>query len=189
MSDWSDGLSFLGDSGGSGMDVSQLYGMDPTQLAAMGIDPTAVYGPSGMPGGGGASFPSFSMGSGQTSNSGGGTNWGSMLAGAGMLAAPILGYASGQQAAGNIQQAADTQAQHNQDLARQQNLLNNPNVQSPYGNQSWTVGPDGRPTVTQTLAPGQQSLLDARTNLGIGQLGAANEMLPNITNMMKQPFG
>lgn len=55
--------------------------------------------------------------------------------------------------------AAVAQGAANKEAAIAGNLLNNPNVNSIYGTQTWTGGEDGtRPTMTQTLSPEQQQL-------------------------------
>lgn len=59
--------------------------------------------------------------------------------------------------------AATAQGQANTEAARQAALLNNPNVNAPTGTQTWVMGADGRPTVTQTLSPEQQSLYNQQT--------------------------
>lgn len=55
--------------------------------------------------------------------------------------------------------AAVAQGAANKETAIASSLLNNPNVNSVYGKQTWEGGTDGsRPTLTQTLSPEQQSL-------------------------------
>lgn len=55
--------------------------------------------------------------------------------------------------------AAVAQGAANKETAIASSLLNNPNVQNPYGTQTWSGGEDGsRPTLTQTLSPEQQAL-------------------------------
>ena len=57
--------------------------------------------------------------------------------------------------------AAAAQGTANKDAAIAQARLNNPNVVNPYGTQTWTEnGPEGRPTLTQSLSPQQQGLYD-----------------------------
>lgn len=65
--------------------------------------------------------------------------------------------------------AATAQGQANIDAARAQGRINNPNVHNPYGDQTVTWNGD-TPTLTQTLSPSQQALLDQR-NHNQGQLG------------------
>lgn len=55
--------------------------------------------------------------------------------------------------------AAVAQGAANKETAIASSLLNNPNVNSIYGKQTWEGGTDGsRPTLTQTLSPEQQAL-------------------------------
>ena len=57
--------------------------------------------------------------------------------------------------------AAVAQGAANKESAIASNLLNNPNVNNPYGTQTFVGGEDGtRPTMTQTFSPEQQGLYD-----------------------------
>ena len=58
--------------------------------------------------------------------------------------------------------AAAEQGAANKEAAIAAARLNNPNVNNPYGTQTWTEGAtaEDRPTMTQTLSPEQQSLYD-----------------------------
>lgn len=69
--------------------------------------------------------------------------------------------------------AAQAQGTANKDAAIASSNLNNPNVVNPYGTQTYTDGanPGDRPTLTQTLSPAQQQLLDQQNQLK-SQLGA-----------------
>ncbi len=67
--------------------------------------------------------------------------------------------------------AAVAQGAANKETAIASSLLNNPNVTNPYGTQTWSGGEDGsRPTLTQTLSPAQQQLLN-QLNTSKGLLG------------------
>lgn len=68
--------------------------------------------------------------------------------------------------------AATAQGAANVDAAVASSNLNNPNVNNPYGSQTWTPGatPSDRPTLNQTLNPKQQALLD-KSNTTQGLLG------------------
>lgn len=68
--------------------------------------------------------------------------------------------------------AAAAQGQANLDAARVQGRINNPNVVNPYGRQTVTWEGDN-PTLTQTLSPEEQHLLEQRwrTRDLLGQLG------------------
>ena len=74
--------------------------------------------------------------------------------------------------------AATAQGAANKDAAIASSLLNNPNVNSVYGTQTWSGGADGsRPTMTQTLSPEQQALYNQNLETkgllaGIGTQGA-----------------
>ena len=66
--------------------------------------------------------------------------------------------------------AAVAQGAANKEAAIAGAQQNNPNVVGPYGTQTWTDPATGRPTVTQTLSPEQQALLDQQ-NLNKGLMG------------------
>lgn len=58
---------------------------------------------------------------------------------------------------------AGAQGGINQSAANQQTTANRPNQYNQYGSLTWTQGPNGQWTQTQTLAPGQQQLFDQTT--------------------------
>lgn len=72
--------------------------------------------------------------------------------------------------------AAQAQGAANKDAAIATSNLSNPNVVGPYGTTTYAEGanPGDRPTMTQTLSPDQQKLLDQSdsTKLQLGQLGS-----------------
>jgi len=81
-------------------------------------------------------------------------------------------------------EAARQQGLANQAAGRQTAVLSNPNIVSPYGNQTVTYDMAGgfegtpQPTITQTLTPDAQATLDAqqrvqRSLAGLGEQGAA----------------
>jgi hypothetical protein len=77
--------------------------------------------------------------------------------------------------------AATAQGAANKDAAIAASNLNNPNVVGPYGSQTYTEGanPGDRPTVTQTLSPAQQAILDKSNEVkgllgGLGVQGATS---------------
>lgn len=62
--------------------------------------------------------------------------------------------------------AAKAQGAENKDAAIASSKLNNPNVYGPTGSQVWTEsGPDGRPTLTQSLSPERQATASALERL------------------------
>ncbi len=70
--------------------------------------------------------------------------------------------------------AAVAQGAANKETAIASNLLNNPNVDNPYGTQTWTGGEDGsRPTLHQTFSPSEQAKYEqtSRTQGLLGGLG------------------
>lgn len=89
--------------------------------------------------------------------------------------------------------AAVAQGQANLQAGQQSASLSNPNVTSPYGNQTVTytpTGPDGamQSNVNQTLTPEAQQTLDAqqRVQYGLAQLG--QQGLGTAQQILGQPF-
>ena len=90
--------------------------------------------------------------------------------------------------------AATAQGVANQNAAQQTAVLNNPNIISPYGNQTVTYdtagGIDGtpQPTVTQTLTPEAQATLTAQqgTQRRLADLGT--QAADTASNVMGTPF-
>ena len=83
--------------------------------------------------------------------------------------------------------AAVAQGQANIDAARATAKLSNPNVYSPYGAQTVTYEGDV-PTVTQTLTPESQKILEAQnaTKLGLANLGSQG--IETAQKVMGTPF-
>lgn len=92
--------------------------------------------------------------------------------------------------------AAREQGVANQNAAQQSAYLSNPNIISPYGNQTVSYNtvydangkPQMQPTVTQSLTPDAQAALEAQQRV---QLGAANlglQGLKTAQNVMSNPF-
>ncbi len=98
--------------------------------------------------------------------------------------------------------AATAQGQANKEAALQTSVLSNPNIISPYGNQTVTYNQDpnnpgggSQATVTQTLTPEAQAALNAQqktqlefANLGLQGIGQAKNILstpfnPNLPNL------
>jgi hypothetical protein len=86
-------------------------------------------------------------------------------------------------------QAAKDQGAANLETAKTQALLNNPNMVTPYGSSMYTMGPDGRPTMTQTLSPAEQAKLDASDQAQKSILGILNGDMGNISDALSGPFG
>lgn len=83
--------------------------------------------------------------------------------------------------------AAQAQGVANIDAARATAKLGNPNVYSPYGTQTVTYEGDV-PTVTQSLSPESQKILEAQnaTKLGLANLGSQG--ISTAQNVMGTPF-
>ena len=83
--------------------------------------------------------------------------------------------------------AAVAQGQANIDAARATAKLSNPNVYSPYGNQTVTYEGD-IPTVTQTLSPESQQVLNAQNATKLGLADLSQQGLTTAQNVMGTPF-
>ena len=99
----------------------------------------------------------------------------------------------------NYAAAAQQQGAANIQTAQQQALLNNPNITSPYGSQTWTEGPQtgtdanglpiyGRPSETISLSPAQQGLLNTSQGIQQGALNILQGDMPNISQALGGQF-
>ena len=84
--------------------------------------------------------------------------------------------------------AAAAQGAANVETAKQQGLINNPNINNPYGSQQVTWDASGQPTINQTLAPAQQQLLDAQNRISNNLAGVAESGLNRVGSAMATPF-
>lgn len=73
--------------------------------------------------------------------------------------------------------AATSQGAENLNAARQTVSLSNPDINTAFGSQTVSVGPDGRPVVNQTLSPDQQARLDSLS----GILPGLSDQIKTIT--------
>ena len=89
--------------------------------------------------------------------------------------------------------AAKEQGTANIAAATQGASLSNPNIISPYGNQTVTynnTGPNGmtQPTVTQTLTPAAQATLESQQEVQRGLAGVAQTGIGNAQDILNTPF-
>lgn len=86
--------------------------------------------------------------------------------------------------------AAQQQGASNVETALTQGKINNPNMYTPYGSQQVTWGgQDGQqPTVTQSLAPAQQGLLDSQNRISQGLLNTGETALGQAQNTLSKPM-
>ena len=85
--------------------------------------------------------------------------------------------------------AAKEQGAANTETAIAQSKMNNPNMVTPYGNSSYTMGADGRPILTQTLSPAEQGKLDTSNQVQQSSLDILNKDMPNIQEALTGKFG
>lgn len=78
----------------------------------------------------------------------------------------------------NYEGAANQQGAANLDAARSTIALSNPNQITPFGSQTYTIGPDGRPVQNQNLSPEQQKRYDD-----------LNSILPSVTRNIREQTG
>ena len=83
--------------------------------------------------------------------------------------------------------AAKAQGVENLEAARATAKLGNPNVYSPYGNQTVTYEGDV-PTVTQTLTPQAQETLSAQQKVQTGLANLGSQGVETAQNVMGTPF-
>lgn len=92
--------------------------------------------------------------------------------------------------------AATAQGKANLQGAQQGAVLSNPNIVSPYGNQTVTWGapdpnnPDStqQATVTQSLTPAAQAALDAQQQVQLGESQLAQQGLTQASGILGKPF-
>ena len=106
---------------------------------------------------------------------------------------PLFGSAPAAPAAPDYTGAAVAQGAANKETAIAQARLNNPNVYSPYGNQTVTWGaPDAtgvsQPTINQTLTPEAQRALTAQQNLQANLATLGGQSYNTAFNVMSKPF-
>lgn len=107
------------------------------------------------------------------------------------------GGGKGAPAAPDYGGAAQQQAQASRDNATQATYANRPNVNTPWGQQSWqtSAGVDpvtGKPVTNWeqniTLSPDQQAANDAQQKITMGRSDAAQGLLGQATSGFSQPF-
>jgi hypothetical protein len=90
--------------------------------------------------------------------------------------------------------AATAQGTANRDAALQGSYLSNPNIVSPYGNQTvtWASDPDDplkhQATVTQTLTPAAQAALDAQQQVQLSESGLAKQGIDKAAGLLGGGF-
>ena len=106
---------------------------------------------------------------------------------------PLFGSAPSAPAAPDYTGAAVAQGAANKETAVAQARLNNPNIYSPYGNQTVTWGtPDAtgvaQPTINQTLTPEAQRALTAQQNLQANLATLGGQSYGTAFDVMSKPF-
>ena len=99
----------------------------------------------------------------------------------------IVGKPPAAPAAPDYTGAAVAQGAANLEAARATAMLSNPNVYSPYGNQTVTYNGD-IPTVTQTLTPAAQKTLEQQQALGFKLTDLAGKGFSAVDTSMGTPF-
>lgn len=90
-------------------------------------------------------------------------------------------------AAPNYAEAAKAQGVANIETARVQAQLGNPNVYSPYGNQTVTYQGD-TPTITQTLTPQAQETLNAQQKVETELANLGSQGVKTAKDVLNKPF-
>lgn len=78
----------------------------------------------------------------------------------------------------NFVEAANQQGVANLNAAKGTVALSNPNQITPFGSQTYTIGPDGRPVQNQSLSTGQQQ-----------RLSDLDSILPSVTQNIREQTG
>jgi len=99
----------------------------------------------------------------------------------------VVGKPPSAPAAPDYTGAAVAQGAANLEAARATAMLSNPNVYSPYGNQTVTYNGD-IPTVTQTLTPAAQKTLEQQQALGYKLTDLAGKGFSAVDRSMGTPF-
>ena len=84
--------------------------------------------------------------------------------------------------------AAQAQGAANVEAAQLSGYMSNPNINSPYGNQTVTWGANNQPTVTQTLTPQAQQTLNAQQQTQTQLANLANQGAQMASGVLGQPF-
>ncbi len=83
--------------------------------------------------------------------------------------------------------AATAQGAANENTARVQGQIANPNINTPYGTQTVSWNGD-QPTINQTLSPEQQTLLDSQNRISGNLANTAETGLNRVSGAMSTPF-
>jgi len=101
------------------------------------------------------------------------------------------------QAAPDYAGAAQTQATSSKETTAQQNFANRPNINTPWGSQSWTTSSEVDPTTGATvpkwtgninLTPTEQKALEGQQRITQGRTGAAEQLLGQATASTANPI-
>lgn len=93
--------------------------------------------------------------------------------------------------------AAATQAESSRDVTEQQTWANRPNINTPFGSQTWNVAPKWDPSTGQylntweqntTLNPDSQSALDSQLRLTQGRSDLAEGLLGRVQDEYGEPM-
>ena len=92
---------------------------------------------------------------------------------------------------------ANTQAQASREIVNTQNFANRPNINTPFGSESWSTRGVTDPATGQqvtewtqntALNPGLQQALDSQIGVQQGRNDLANAFMGRVTNEYSQPF-
>ena len=83
---------------------------------------------------------------------------------------------------------AEQTAASNKAAMQDQTVANRPNQTNPYGSSQWTQGPGGQWTQNVTLNPAEQQRLDQQRQLQGSMTGAAQGLLGNAVNSLRDPL-
>lgn len=84
--------------------------------------------------------------------------------------------------------AAEKQGQSSLEVTKYQTQANRPNINTPFGNQTWTGGDDNNWTQTTTLDPLSQGALDSQMQMQKGRSDIANSLMPQAQDAVTNPI-
>lgn len=84
--------------------------------------------------------------------------------------------------------AAKAQADSSMEVTEYQTQANRPNIDTPFGSQTWTGGEDNNWTQTTTLDPKAQAALDSQLAMQQGRSDIANNLMPQAQEAVTNPI-
>jgi len=84
--------------------------------------------------------------------------------------------------------AAEAQGKSSMEAIQYQTQANRPNIQTPWGSQTWSGGADNNWTQTTTLTPDAENALNSQLNMQKGRSDIANSLMPQAEAAVTNPI-